>query len=142
MWIKWCLLAFFGLASGVLVSAGVFALITSIGLIPRMAGKSHTGAYVKKYENAVLFGGILGNILNIFKIHIGMGSIITTAFGLFSGIFVGCLATSLAESLNATAVFARRMKLHTGIGYIVLSVAVGKALASLLYFWLGFSSCI
>ena len=52
-----------------------------------------------------------------------------------TGIFVGCLAVALAEALNGTAIFARRAKLQMGLSFIVLSVAVGKVLASLLQFY-------
>ena len=42
---------------------------------------------------------------------------------------------ALAEALNGTAIFARRAKLQMGLSFIVLSVAVGKVLASLLQFY-------
>ena len=137
MWIKEVLMGVTGLGAGTLVAAGVFALISSIGLIPRMAGKTHTGSHVKKYEMAVLFGGTFGNIMNIFEISVPLGVVGLISFGLFAGIFVGCLATSLAESLDATAIFARRVRLHKGMGVIILSVAMGKLLASILFFYLG-----
>lgn len=136
MWIKEVLMGVTGLGAGALVSAGVFALISTIGLIPRMAGKTHTGSYVKQYEMAVLFGGTLGNVMNIFEISVPLGVAGLILFGTFSGIFVGCLATSLAESLGATAIFARRVRLHKGMGAIILSVAIGKLLASILFFYL------
>lgn len=136
MWIKEVLLGITGLGAGALVSAGVFALISVIGLIPRMAGKTHTGSFVKSYEMAVLFGGIFGNAMNIFRISIPLGVFGITVFGIFAGIFVGCLATSLAESLGATAIFARRVRLHKGMGVIILSAAIGKMLASLMFFYL------
>ena len=136
MWIREVLLGVTGIGAGSLVSAGVFALISSIGLIPRMAGKTHTGSHVRKYEMSVLFGGTLGNIMNIFGVSVPLGVVGLTLFGLFAGIFVGCLATSLAESLDATAIFARRVRLHKGMGVIILCVAMGKLLASILFFYL------
>ena len=136
MWIREVLMGVTGLGAGALVSAGVFALISSIGLIPRMAGKTHTGSYVTQYEMAVLFGGTLGNIMNIFRISVPLGTAGLILFGTFAGIFVGCLATSLAESLGATSIFSRRVRLHKGMGVIILSVAMGKLLASILFFYL------
>lgn len=140
MWIREVLLGISGLGAGALVSAGVFALISVIGLIPRMAGKTHTGSYVTDYETAVFFGGTLGNLMNIFEIHLPLGTVGLILFGGFAGIFVGCLATSLAESLGATSIFARRVRLHKGMGVIILSVAMGKLLASVLFFYLGWYS--
>jgi stage V sporulation protein AB len=54
--------------------------------------------------------------------------------GLTQGIFVGCLAVSLAEALNGTAIFSRRVKLKYGLNFIILSVALGKMMASLIQF--------
>lgn len=136
MWIREVLMGVTGLGAGALVSAGVFALISTIGLIPRMAGKTHTGSYVKQYEMAVLFGGTLGNAMNIFEISVPLGVVGLILFGTFSGIFVGSLATSLAESLGATSISSRRVRLHKGMGVIILSVAIGKLLASILFFYL------
>lgn len=136
MWIKEVLLGIMGLGAGALVSAGVFALITAIGLIPRMAGKTHTGSHVTKYETAVFWGGTLGNIMNLFETKIPLGTFGIILFGAFSGIFTGCLATSLAESLGATATFGRRVRLHKGMGVIILSVAIAKALASIMFFYM------
>lgn len=140
MWIREVLLGVFGLGAGALVSAGVFALISVVGLIPRMAGKTHTGSHVKTYETAVFFGGTLGNLMNVFEISVPLGLAGIILFGTFAGIFVGCLATSLAESLDATTIFARRVRLHKGLGVIVLSVALGKLLASILFFYSGWYS--
>ena len=53
---------------------------------------------------------------------------------LAQGIFVGCLAVSLAEALNATAIFARRVKLKVGLSFVILAVAVGKVLAAVIQF--------
>ncbi len=137
MWIKEVLLGVTGLASGVLVASGVFALITSIGLIPRMADKSRTASHVKTYETAAILGGVWGNLLNIYKFPFPFGYPALVLFGIFSGIFVGCLATSLAESINTTAIFSRRVRLHKGMAAITVSIAVGKVIASLLFFYKG-----
>lgn len=151
------LLTVIGLASGFAVSAGVFALITALSLIPRMADKTHTGAYAKSYETCVFTGGLTGVILfflqinnydlslyrlmeNIFDTDSFLIELLfvhfpAAVFGIFIGIFVGTLAVSIAESLNVTAVLGRRAKLHYGLGYIILSFALGKALGAFLFFY-------
>lgn len=136
MWIRYVLLTVSGFAAGTLVAAGVFALITSIGVIPRLADKSRSAKYVKTYETSVILGGVCGNILNIFNIPVPFTVAALVFFGIFSGIFIGCMATSLAESLNTTAIFSRRVKLHRGMGVIILSAAIGKMIASLMFFYL------
>lgn len=136
---KWFILGIVGLSGGFMVSAGVFALITSTGLMSRLAGKTHTGKYVRLYEDAVILGGSIFNALYVFKAShdfpvvpakcaIGVSSF-------FTGIFVGCLAVSLAEALKATAIFSRRIKLSTGLSFVVLSAALGKMVGALIHFF-------
>ena len=64
MLIKEIVLAALGLICGGATSAGTFALITSVGVVPRLAGKSSTAIHVMAYENAIIAGGITGNILS------------------------------------------------------------------------------
>lgn len=135
MWASQILCGIFGLSCGLIVAGGVFALITSIGVVPRMAGKSHTGNYVKIYEMSILLGGSLGNIVFLYKLNIDLGNIFVGLYGLFAGVFVGCLATSLAETLNTTAVFSRRIKLVKGMGFIILFLSLGKLFGSMLFFY-------
>lgn len=127
----------FGLSAGFTAAGGIFALITSVGVLTRLAGKTHTASHILKYEMAVMLGGIAGNLLTVYELEIPAGKAGAGILGLFSGIFVGCLATSLAESLNVTAVFSRRAKLKSGLGYIVLSLALGKMIGSLLFYYKG-----
>lgn len=87
MLIREIILAVIGLLCGAATAAGSFALITSLGVVPRMAGKSSTAVHVIAYENAIILGGIAGNILSIFaglKILIGTGLLIV--FGAAAGI--------------------------------------------------------
>ena len=51
-----------------------------------------------------------------------------------SGIFVGCLVMSLAETLKALPVISRRIGLAVGLQYVILAVALGKLAGSLVYF--------
>lgn len=123
-----------GLACGTGASAGIFALITKVGILPQIADKTKTTAYVTSYETAVLAGGVGGTIFFIFPFPIILPVASLIIAGISFGIFVGCLATSLAEALNVTAIFTRRLRLHVGIPFIVLSMALGKTAGSLLYY--------
>lgn len=51
--------------------------------------------------------------------------------------FVGCLVMSLAETLQALPVFSRRIHLAVGFQYVILSIALGKLMGSLIYFVTG-----
>lgn len=136
VFLYYILLAIIGIAGGGLVSAGVFALITSTGVMTRFADKTHTASKVQTYESAVALGAVLFNIFWIFQIDLGeinkIGNPLLGFVGICQGIFVGCLAVSLAEALNATAIFARRTKLKTGLSFIVLSAALGKGVGALI----------
>lgn len=129
------MLAFVGVSAGVVTAAGVFTLITVIGIIPRMAGRTNTARWIHAYEWSVIFGGIFGNMADLFQIPKGGGSLLLLLFGLGSGMFVSCLIMSLAEVLDVFPVMCRRIRLHVGIPYIVLSLALGKMIGSLLFFW-------
>ena len=66
MWIRHLFLGFCGLAAGVGVSAGTFAFLLVIGIIPRLVGKCNRAADALHFENAVILGGICGNLLSDF----------------------------------------------------------------------------
>ncbi|MDE6208598.1 MAG: stage V sporulation protein AB [Lachnospiraceae bacterium] len=136
------LLVILGALAGFGVSAAVFALITSIGIVPRLADKTHTGKYVRLYECAILLGGGLGNAFFIYAPVFSLPVFVIGIAGLFFGIYVGCLATALAEALNVTAVFSRRLKLHKGLGIVILFFALGKCVGSLAYFFMDFFTTI
>ena len=78
-----------GLGAGILVSAGVFTVLLSVGLVPRFAGKTHTGKKIFLYE----------------------------------------------EMLDSIPILTRRIGFRHGLGLMVISIAMGKAVGSLLYFW-------
>lgn len=128
------LLAIIGLGSGAAIAAGVFALITKIGVITQIAHRTDTDAFVPIYETSVLLGGFIGTLLTIFSFSMALPEIIIALAGLCYGIFLGCVSTALAESLDVTAILTRRLKLHNGIPFIVLSMAIGKTLGSLIYY--------
>lgn len=76
-------------------------------------------------------GGILGNFIDIYEIPIPIGMVGLGVYGLFSGMFVGCLAIALAEIIDVIPAFGRRIKLEVGMPYLVLCIALGKALGAL-----------
>jgi len=128
-------MAVIGLSAGMVVAAGLFSFISELGVVSDFADRTHTGEHILLYENSVALGGILGNIFFIYGIRIPFGAWLLPVFGLFGGIFVGCWAMALAEILNVFPIFVRRVKLLRGIQYLILSVALGKGLGALLFFF-------
>lgn len=137
MWGRQILLTIIGLSSGILVAGGLFGFVVSLGVISDFADRTHTGNKVRLYERALAVGGSLGNIIYVYQIPIPLGSWFLTIFGIFSGIFVGGWSMALAETLNVFPIFMRRAKLVEGISYIILSIAIGKGIGAVIYFWLG-----
>ena len=138
MWIKHIGLGAAGLVAGIAASAGTFAFIIVLGVIPRMIGKSKVAEKILTFENAIILGGIFGNLLSVFlNIRIPLGSPLLAVFGLCSGIFVGCMAVALAEILDTFPVLFRRLKLKRGLSWVILLIALGKLCGSLFYFFYG-----
>ena len=155
MFLRQLLLAAVGLSGGLIVSAGVFTVLISVGLIPRFAGKMHVARRIFLLEETVVFGTLAGGFFSIFSewgmagrfvrehelfgahteaVWNAAGTAALILYGLFAGIFVGCLAMAIAEMLNTIPVFARRIGFRHGLGVAVLAVALGKLCGSLLYF--------
>mgnify|MGYP003288302911 CR=1 FL=1 len=137
MWARQIALAILGLSGGILVAGGLFGFVVSLGVISDFADRTHTGNKVRLYERALAVGGGLGNIIFMYNIPVPLGSWFLAIFAIFSGIFVGGWAMALAETLNVFPIFMRRAKLVEGISSIILSIAIGKAIGSFIYFWFG-----
>lgn len=130
-------MALVGLSAGTIVAGGLFGFIVSLGVVSDFADRTHTADKVLLYEDAVALGGIIGNILYTYRIVIPGLSWGLGFFGFFAGIFVGCWAMALTEILNVFPIFTRRIRLSKGIAFIILSVAIGKCIGSLVYFFYG-----
>ena len=157
-------LAFCGLSFGLLSSAGVFTVFSAVGLVPRFAGKTHSAKEILLYENMIVAGTIIGGAMSIWpermeQVLVGLENLVGAenfagvenlvrpplffqitrvsgqlVFGLFSGMFVGCFALSIAEMLDSIPIFTRRISFRKGIGLAVCSVAAGKLCGALFYF--------
>lgn len=143
MWGRHIMLGLLGLTSGLAVAGGTFAFLIAIGVIPRLVGKSNTARSVFAYETAVFLGGVFGNIISVFlDIPVPLGKPILVLFGFCAGIFVGCLAVSLAEIINTFPIVFRRFKLSTGLAWVLVFMAFGKFTGALFYFWRGYQSTL
>ena len=130
MLIKNVILAFIGLAGGVTISAGVFAFITAIGIVPRLASRTGTAKYILLYEDCIVWGGVIGNLISIFNWKVPIGITGLLIYAISAGVFVGCLAMALAETLKVIPVFTKRTKITQGMPFVVLAIALGKCLGA------------
>ncbi len=136
MLLKQLFLGFIGFSAGGIIAAGVFAFLAIIGVFPRLIGKTKTRDHIMLYETMIVLGGAVGNVLDIcrFPLMPWGSSVFLVVFGLSTGVFVGCLIMSLAETAKALPVMNRRIHLAVGFQYVVLGIALGKMLGALLYF--------
>lgn len=133
---KQIILAVIGLSSGMVIAGGLFSFITGLGVISDFADRTHTGDKILLYEDAVVVGGVLGNLFLIFEIQLQNMGWILPVFGLCAGIFTGCWAMALAEMLQIFPIFIRRGKLIRAVPWIILATAVGKGIGSLIFYYM------
>ena len=127
-------LVVFSVASGLMVSAGVFAFIAAIGIIPRMAWRTGTRHYVRFYEDVIVLGGLFGTTTMFVDYRLPPWWWLMIAVAALEGVFVGVLAMALTEVLNVMPILMRRTRLTKGLQWIILSFALGKVAGSLIYY--------
>lgn len=137
MWVNQIILALIGLSSGVAVAGGLFAFIVELGVISDFADRTHTADEILLYEDCTALGGIIGNLVYLFKLSIPFGNLLLPVFGILAGIFVGCWSMALAEILNVFPIFIRRIKIVRYIAAFIISMALGRGVGAMLFFFRG-----
>lgn len=128
------LVAIIGFSSGFIVAGGVVALMVGLGIITRFIGISHTADKILWYEDAILLGAIAGTIVTVFDVSFVIGVWLLVIGGCCMGIFVGGWIMALAEIIDIFPVYCRRLGITRGLSWIVISMALGKTLGSLMQF--------
>lgn len=160
MWIKHVALGFLSLAAGCAVSSGTFAFLLVIGVIPRMLRRTCLANRIFLIESIVSIGVIFGAVTSVFDWNTA-GSLITDyvdvkgvfamvlfalskavigIYGIAAGVFVGCIAAALAEILNTFPIIFHRIGIKRGLAWVMASMALGKALGALYYFFSGYGT--
>ena len=130
-------LGFLGICFGIVVASGAAAFIISLGIVPRYAGITRTAQNVRLYEDCSMLGAFLGNVLFLYSGRLSLGNAGLAIYGVFAGVFLGSWIIALGEVVNIFSIMARRIGITKGIGLIIIVMAVGKTLGSLLFFWKG-----
>lgn len=125
--------------AGLAVSAGTFAFILVIGVIPRILQRTGQKK-VMLFENIIILGIIAGNIFSTIPVYMPLGEIFIVIYGIATGIFVGCIAVALAEILHTFPIIFRRLNLKWGLRAVIISMALGKFCGSLFYFFYGYNA--
>lgn len=121
-----------GFCGGAIVAGGYIALVVKVGIITRMSARTKTASYSRWYEDMLVCGAVLGSLYSVFHWKLPGKWLFLVPYGFFAGIFTGCLAIALAEIVNAFPIFSRRIRLKQGLSWILIALALGKLMGSLL----------
>ena len=136
MLLKQVFLFALGSSAGGIIAAGVFAFLAVIGVFPRLIAYTDDREHILFCETMMILGGIFGCIVDLYHMpRLFGGPIFLALWGGATGIFVGSLVMSLAETLKALPVFSRRTNFAVGIQYVITALAIGKSVGALVYFW-------
>ena len=130
------------LLAGCGVSAGVFAFVLVIGVIPRIIRLCKLKSIIL-VENVMICGVIWGNLSSIMSGSFEMGFTVKwliAVYGVCVGIFVGSIAVALAEILHTFPILFKRMNLRAGLSLMVIAMALGKMAGCLYYFFYNFQA--
>ncbi|WP_427339039.1 stage V sporulation protein AB [Caloranaerobacter sp. DY30410] len=129
------LLTLIGFSGGIVIGSAFIAVIVLLNIIPRLAQMSHTEKFINIYEKVMILSVVLITLLDFFDVTLRISEIYLVPIGLIMGIFIGILAAALAEVIDVVAVFERRVKIKDYIIYILIAIAFGKTVGSLIQ-WL------
>lgn len=135
MFLRHIFMAGLATACGIAVSAGTFAFLLVIGVIPRMIKRCNFGERILMVENTVILGVLTGAVFSVMEWkaqlpYPWLAHVILGAYGTAAGIFVGCTAVALAEILNTFPILFRRLYINRGLSGVMIAMALGKMAGS------------
>lgn len=143
MLVRHIFLAAVTLACGIAVSAGTFAFLLVIGVVPRMIRKMNLSDHIMRFENMIVLGVLTGAVFSVIEWEarlpiVWLGHLLLAVYGFVAGMFVGCIAVALAEILNTFPILFRRLQINRGLSMMMIAMALGKTMGSLYYFFFGY----
>ena len=142
----YALLIISGLSAGFLTAAAYVAFIAMLGVFPKIAAKTKTAKQCMLYENCLIIGILLATLLQfcvsfyssslpqVALLPTEIGFCLLGLIGLFGGIYIGFLIGGLSEVLNVIPTYAKKAHIQKRIGLLILFLAFGKGIFSLIYF--------
>ncbi|MCD8347904.1 MAG: stage V sporulation protein AB [Lachnospiraceae bacterium] len=124
-----------GFASGFLVAGGVASVMIGLGILTRFIGISHTARQILWYEDAIFLGAMIGDVVTVFDFSLAVGAWMLVLAGLFIGIFIGGWIMALAEIVEIFPVYSRRLGITRNVSWLVIALAAGKVVGSLIFFF-------
>lgn len=124
-----------GFAGGLAVGSGFVAIITVLGIIPRLIQLSKSDHLIKVYGACAIMGTLFGTYLSFTNIAWDNHVMVLILWGIFHGIFNGMLAAALAEVLNVFPLLSKRLGINKYLMSLLMAVVFGKVFGSL-FQWL------
>lgn len=131
MLVKDCIFILFCIIAGGAISAGYVAFITLLGVFQKLSEKIKAYQYSKTIETFIILGVTVGNLIYLFNLNLSIyGFCGMFLFNLAGGIFTGCLAGALAETINVFPIISRRFQIRMFLPYVLVAAALGKLAGS------------
>lgn len=142
MWIRYFFMLAVTFIGGMAVAGAFVAFITLIGIVPALARQERffwkrldMGTIMYLYESLMIAGVFVGTLVSLYEPRLPFGVLGLFCYSFLGGMFIGCLAGALEETLNVYPIISRRTGLRHGMGYLLAAAAVGKCIGSTLYFF-------
>jgi len=129
--LKLAFITVLGFSEGIVVGSGIVALLTLLDIIPRLCQITNSYQYLGKYEYMLIFGSFFGSLFSLTHISFDFGIIGVILLGSFYGIFIGMLASALAEAVDVIPVMQRRLNIQGMVKYIIIVLLTGKTVGSI-----------
>ena len=120
------------MVAGSATAAGYVAFITLLGVFQKLIEKYKTARYIRLLEDMIIAGVTAATLIDLMDIVLPLGIWGLAIFSLAGGVFVGCLAGALAETLNIFPILSRRFNIREWLPYVLVAAALGKACGSII----------
>lgn len=124
-------LVIIALSGGVVVGSAAAAFVTLLDVVPRLAQLTGSSKQITLYEKVIVISMSLTSFITLSHKYVKMNYLFLAPIGLILGVFIGMLASALAEVLNVMPVLVRRLNIDEYIYPVLISIALGKVIGSL-----------
>jgi len=129
------LLIVIGFSSGVVIGSAFIAILTVLGIIPRLIQLSGSWHMTHIYRIALILGTLFGTFISFTYISWNQPVITLLFWGAIHGIFNGMLAAALIEILQVFPLLSKRVGMERYMLILLMAIVFGKIFGSL-YQWL------
>jgi len=122
---------FVGFSSGIVIGGAFIAILTFLGIIPRLIQLSKGKNLVQTFSVAIVLGTLFGTYLSFTPFTSNQPVLTLIIWGGFQGIFNGMFAAALVEVLNVFPLLSKRVGLERYILFLLMAIVFGKIIGSL-----------